>query len=156
MRIVAVAETERGVAAPHELTDLGAERRPDPQVDRRVRFAKAAETFGQARACEGADDRERHDAVRRAAQRADRVDAVAHRCEERFRVRQKGAPRVGQDDPAADALEKRRPQLLLKEWTRRLIAGCERCSVVAARVKPPRRTIATNASTWSSSIRPSA
>ena len=30
-------------------------------------------------------------------------------------MRQKGAPRVGQDDAAADALEQRRPQLVFEE-----------------------------------------
>src|SRR5262245_23273475 len=115
MRIAAVAEPERGIATPHELTDLGAERGPYPQVDRGVRFAKAAETLGQARAGEGADDRERHGAARRAAQGVDRLGAVVHRREERLRVRQKRVSRVGQNDAAADTLEQRRPQLVLEE-----------------------------------------
>src|SRR6185436_16779641 len=42
-----------------------------------------------------------------------------------------------------------RPTSRSSRSSRRLTAGCERCSDAAARVKPPRRTMATNASTWS-------
>ena len=40
---------------------------------------------------------------------------LRHRGEERFRVREEGAPGVGQDHAAADALEQRHLQLLFEE-----------------------------------------
>src|SRR4051794_26617516 len=45
------------------------------------------------------------------------------------------------------------PSSVSSSRMRRLIAGWEKCSAAEARVKPPWRTIATNASTWSTSIR---
>jgi hypothetical protein len=55
MGIDAVPEAERGVAAPDERAHLRAERRPQAEIDGRVRIAKAPQRGGQRGARQGAD-----------------------------------------------------------------------------------------------------
>jgi len=59
MRVDPVPEAERGVAAPDERAHLRAERRPQAEIDGRVRIAKAPQRGGQRGARQGADQGQR-------------------------------------------------------------------------------------------------
>jgi hypothetical protein len=146
MRIHPVPETERRVAAPDERAHLGAERRAEAQVDPGMRVAKAPQGGRERGAGEGADQGEGHRAAVGRLERGHGVAGVAHRGEQRLGGREKRAARVRQDAAAGAPLEERCADRLLEE-ARRLTAGWDRCSAAAARVKPPFRTMVTNAST---------
>ena len=53
VRVAAVAQPERRVASAHEHAHLLAERRPEPQLDPRVRVAEALQAAGQASCSRG-------------------------------------------------------------------------------------------------------
>src|SRR5262249_57972548 len=85
------------------------------EIDARVELAKASKLLGQRGAGEGADHGQGDGAPIRTAQRAHRIQTVAHGGEERLRVGKKRPPRLGEDGAATDPLEEWRPQLVLEE-----------------------------------------
>jgi hypothetical protein len=115
MGVDVVAQTQGRVPPTDKGADLRAERRANPEVDRGVRLAKAPQTLGQRAAGEGPHERERGRPIARVAQRAHRLDPVAHRRQQRFRMRQERATCLGQDHSTGDALEQRGAELPLEQ-----------------------------------------
>ncbi len=78
-------------------------------------FPEAAKTLGQRGAGEGSHELECDSTLACAAHRVHRVDPVARRRDQRFRMREEGAAGVGEDDATGKALEELRTHLALKE-----------------------------------------
>jgi hypothetical protein len=115
VRVGAVPESHGRVAAQHQRADFLAQRGLQPQVQARVLLGQAAQPRGQAAAGEGADQRQRHRAVRQAAHGADRRDSVPHGGQQRLRVRQEGAAGLGEGRSAAEPVKQRRAELGLQQ-----------------------------------------
>jgi len=80
------------------------------------------------------------------------VARVPHGGEEALGRGQEKSSRLREHGAAPDALEERGAELVLEQAHPPADGGLGEMEVAAARVKPPFRTMATNASTWSSSM----
>ena len=112
---VEIAQAQRGLAAPHQVTDLLARRGLQVEIDALGTSGEPAQHIHDVGVRERPDERERDGAALLADGGAHRLATILDRRENGLGKRQERAAGFGQLHAAAHAFEQRRPEVLLDQ-----------------------------------------